>query len=93
MKLLDTELQKRHPNKEVNLQTLTLNVGGGEGYFADLAFNREITVGLDVSHQLIARWILIPICRTLRLIDHLLQPYSNAVAWDDDLCTFHRSVN
>lgn len=55
MKLLDTELQKRRPNKEVNLVVSTLNVGGGEGYFADLALNREITVGPDPSHLLLSR--------------------------------------
>lgn len=88
MKLLDTEFQKRRPNKEVNLLALTLKVGGGEGYFAYLAFNRRIHVGLDPSHQLIARLILVPLEWTLRLIDRWLQSYSNAVAWDD-VCTFH----
>jgi hypothetical protein len=89
MKLLDTELQKRRPNKVVNLLAPPLSVGGGEGHFSDTAFNREINRGPNPSDQPVARLILVPLDWTLRLIDHLLQPYSNALAWEDDLCTFH----
>lgn len=88
MKLLDTALQKRPPYKEVNLSAPTLNVGSGEGHFADPAINWKINVGLDVSHQLVARGALVSTSRTLMPIDRRLWPYSNAVAWDD-VCTFH----
>jgi len=37
--------------KEVNLVAPTLDVGCGEGHFANLAFSRKIDVGLDPSHQ------------------------------------------
>ena len=37
--------------KHVNLQSPTLDLGCGEGHFAELTFHRKIEVGLDPSHE------------------------------------------
>src|SRR5215207_4846285 len=37
--------------EEGNLLAPTLDIGCGEGHFADLTFDRKIDVGLDPSHQ------------------------------------------
>jgi len=39
--------------QEINLPAPTLDIGCGEGHFADLVFNRKIDVGLDPSHKTI----------------------------------------
>ena len=37
--------------RQINLQSPTLDLGCGEGHFAELTFNRKIEVGLDPSHE------------------------------------------